>query len=36
MQILKAVTMMMVTAITFFWSNVANPATRVCRAREGR
>ena len=25
-QILKAVTMIMVTAITFFWSNMANPA----------
>jgi hypothetical protein len=29
MQILKAVTMIMVTAITFFWSNMANPA--ICR-----
>jgi hypothetical protein len=26
MQILKAVTVIMVTAITFFWSNMANPA----------
>ena len=25
-QILKAVTMIMVTAIKFFWSNIANPA----------
>jgi hypothetical protein len=25
-QIMKAVTMIMVTAITFFWSNMANPA----------